>query len=209
MAAYKAVFWKALVVGKRSCYPDYDSGVAQERKNGIYCGSLWGIVGASGTPVRAGVPSLKNGLEHMFLGQFTHTIDDKGRLTIPVRFREALSSGAYITQGFERNLMVYTTQSFEKLAQRANTLSTTDPEVRAVRRVIFGGATEVGLDASGRILIPPFLRNYAHLDGETTIVGTGEYFEIWNAESWENELVSVVDPDTNAQRFAAFDLSTG
>jgi MraZ protein len=145
----------------------------------------------------------------MFLGQFTHTVDTKGRLTIPVRFREALSSGAYITQGFERNLMVYTTQSFEKLAQRANTLSTTDPEVRAVRRVIFGGATEVDIDSSGRILIPPFLRNYAHLDGETTIVGTGEYFEIWNAESWENELVSVVDPDANAQRFAAFDLSTG
>lgn len=145
----------------------------------------------------------------MFLGQFTHTIDAKGRLTIPVRFRTALASDAFVTQGFERNLMVYTTDSFQALARKANTLSTTNPEARAVRRVIFGGATEVSLDSSGRILIPPFLREYAQLDGETTIVGAGEYFEIWNAEKWAEVLQSVTDPDTNAQRFAAFDLSTG
>jgi MraZ protein len=79
----------------------------------------------------------------MFLGQYTHNIDSKGRLTIPVRFRAALASGAFVTQGFERNLMVYTTESFTRLAQRATTLTTTDPEARAVRRVIFGGATEI------------------------------------------------------------------
>lgn len=145
----------------------------------------------------------------MFLGQFTHTIDAKSRLIIPVRFRAALASDAYVTQGFERNLMVYTTESFQALARQANTLSTTNPEARAVRRVIFGGATEVSLDASGRILIPPFLREYAKLEGETTIVGAGEYFEIWNAELWAEVLVTVTDPETNAQRFTAFDLSTG
>jgi len=79
----------------------------------------------------------------MFLGQYTHNLDAKGRLTIPARFREALASGAYVTQGFERNLMVYTMESFERLAKRASTLTATDPEARAVRRVIFGGATEV------------------------------------------------------------------
>jgi MraZ protein len=145
----------------------------------------------------------------MFLGQYTHTVDTKGRLTIPVRFRAALSSGAFVTQGFERNLMVYTTESFQRLAQRANLLSTTDPEARAVRRVLFGGATEVSLDSSGRILIPPFLRQYAQLDGETTLVGTGEYFEIWNVQAWEKELANVANPDANAERFAAFDLSAG
>jgi len=145
----------------------------------------------------------------MFLGQFIHNIDAKSRLTIPVRFRAALSSGAYVTQGFERNLIVYTTKSFNLLAQRATKLSNTDPEARAVRRVIFGRATEVSLDGSGRILIPPFLRQYALLDGETTIVGAGEYFEIWNAEAWDKELETVSDPETNAQRFTAFDLSAG
>jgi len=145
----------------------------------------------------------------MFLSQFTYHIDTKGRLTIPVRYRAALSSGAYITQGFERNLIVYTTESFNVLAQRATKLSSTNPEARAVRRLIFGRATEVTLDGSGRILIPPFLREYALLDGETTIVGAGEYFEIWSADAWDTELTSVADPDTNARRFADFDLSAG
>ncbi len=145
----------------------------------------------------------------MFLGQYSHSVDAKGRLTIPVRFRSALASGAFVTQGFDRNLIVYTTDSFDRLAQRAAQLSATDPEARAVRRVIFGGATEVELDAVGRILIPPFLREYAGLDGETTVVGAGEYFEIWRAEAWDAELVAVTDPDTNARRFTQFNLSAG
>jgi MraZ protein len=145
----------------------------------------------------------------MFLGQYTHNIDAKGRLTIPVRFRAALASGAFVTQGFERNLMVYTTESFNRLAERATTLTTTDPEARAVRRVIFGGATEVQLDSAGRILIPPFLRDYARLDGETTIVGAGEYFELWHTDAWQTELAGVTDPDVNAGRFINFDLSAG
>lgn len=145
----------------------------------------------------------------MFLGQYSHTIDSKGRLTIPVRFREALESGAYVIQGFERNLLVYTTESFQRLAQKASTLSTTNPEARAVKRVIFGGASEVQLDSSGRILLPPFLREYAHLDADTTIVGAGEYFELWSSTAWDQVLTEVTDPDTNAQRFKEFDLSTG
>ncbi|HEY42757.1 MAG TPA: division/cell wall cluster transcriptional repressor MraZ [Anaerolineae bacterium] len=145
----------------------------------------------------------------MFLGQFAYHIDSKGRLTIPVRFRAALSSGAFITQGYERNLIVYTTESFHVLAQRATKLSTTNPEARAVRRLIFGRATEISLDGSGRILIPPFLREYALLDGETIVVGAGEYFEIWTADAWDKELGSVADPDTNTRRFVDFDLSAG
>jgi MraZ protein len=145
----------------------------------------------------------------VFLGQFRHSVDTKGRLTIPARFREDLASGAFVTQGFERNLLVYTTDSFGRLAQKAGLLSATNAEARAVRRVIFGGATEVSLDNVGRILLPPFLREYARLEGDTTIVGAGEYFEIWNAEAWQKELVAVTDPETNAKRFEAFDLSVG
>lgn len=145
----------------------------------------------------------------MFLGQFVHSVDAKGRITVPVRFRSALSSGAYLTQGFERNLMVYTTDSFSRLAEKAKTLTTTDPEARAIRRVIFGGAADVELDSQGRILVPPFLRDYAQLEDEAAIVGAGEYFEIWNAESWQGELDSVTDPEVNARRFTTFDLSSG
>jgi MraZ protein len=145
----------------------------------------------------------------MFLGQYKYTTDSKGRLTIPVRYRAALASGAYITQGFERNLMVYTSESFQGMAKKASSLTSTDPEARAVRRVIFGGATEVSMDSNGRVLLPPFLREYAGIDGEAYIIGAGEYFEIWRAADWETELGSVTDPDANAKRFVDFDLSTG
>ncbi len=145
----------------------------------------------------------------MFLGQFAHNVDAKGRLTVPVRFRASLAAGAFVTQGFERNLMVYTTDSFERLAKRANVLSSTDPEARAVRRMIFGGATEVSLDSVGRILIPPFLREFAELKEEVTVVGVGEYFEIWSTQAWLKELASVTDAESNSRRFAAFDLSAG
>ena len=145
----------------------------------------------------------------MFLGQFKYITDTKGRLTIPVRFRAALASGAYLIQGFERNLIVHTSDNFQGLARKASGLSSTQPEARAVRRVIFGGATDVALDSAGRINIPSFLRDYAGLDGEVYLVGAGEYFEIWRAEEWEKQLRSVTDPEANAQRFADFDLSTG
>jgi MraZ protein len=145
----------------------------------------------------------------MFLGQFTHSIDAKGRLTIPVRFRTALSSGAFLTQGYERNLIVYTTDSFQRLAQRATTLTTTNPEARAVRRLIFGRATDVTLDNVGRILVPPFLREYAGLDSEAIVVGAGEYFEIWSPDGWTQELASVTNPEANMNRFTDFDLSAG
>ncbi|HMK09354.1 MAG TPA: division/cell wall cluster transcriptional repressor MraZ [Anaerolineales bacterium] len=145
----------------------------------------------------------------MFLGQFEHSIDAKGRLTIPVRFRPQLATGAFVTQGFDRNLVVYTTESFERLAARANLLTTTDPEARAVRRVLFGGATDVSLDSVGRILLPEFLRQYAGIEAETVLVGAGEYFEIWSASVWAGERRSVADPESNAKRFTAFDISAG
>jgi MraZ protein len=145
----------------------------------------------------------------MFLGQSKYTTDSKGRLTIPVRFRAALASGAFVTQGFDRNLMVYTSESFDKVSQKAAALSATDPGAREVKRVIFGRAGEVSLDSSGRILLPDFLREYAGIDGEAVIVGAGEYFEIWQAERWLKQEQSVTDSEANAQRFSDYDLSTG
>ncbi len=145
----------------------------------------------------------------MFIGQYHHTIDTKGRLTIPVRFRADLSSGAYITQGFERNLVVYTMENFRSLAKRATALSNTNPEVRAMNRLLFGVAAEVELDASGRILIPDFLREYAKLDDSAAIIGAGDYLEIWNETDWESQSAELMDPESNAKRFIDFDLSTG
>ncbi len=169
-------------------------------------GNMWEIVGRRPP---SGVHAFIKRLEHMFLGQYSFSIDEKGRLTIPARFRAALASGAYVTQGFERNLLVYTTTSFEHIAAQTNSLSTTNAEARDVRRVIFGRASDVSLDSAGRILIPAFLREYAGLDSEAEIVGAGVYFEIWSPKNWAEVLVSVTDADKNAQRFSDFDLSVG
>lgn len=145
----------------------------------------------------------------MFLGQYAYNIDTKGRLTIPVRFRAALADGAFIVQGFDRNLLVFTTEGYQRLAKQASIPSMTDQEARAMRRVVFGRASEIGLDSAGRILIPPFLREWAGMDSEVTIIGTGDYFEIWNSVDWGKELDSVTDPEVNTKRFEAFDLSSG
>ncbi|NIM94473.1 MAG: division/cell wall cluster transcriptional repressor MraZ [Anaerolineales bacterium] len=145
----------------------------------------------------------------MFLGQYMHSLDTKGRLTVPVRFRAALASGAYIVQGFERNLSVYTTESYSRLSEKASSHSYTNPEVRALLRMVYGRSSEVHLDSTGRILIPSFLREWAVLEDEAAIVGVGDHFEIWNSENWDDFLTSITDPEINAQRFSEFDLSTG
>lgn len=173
---------------------------------------MWAIVGGSGElweASQSGLPALKPTSERMFLGQYKYTTDDKGRLTIPVRFRTALASGAYVQQGYERNLIVYPADVFESISRKASNISTTSQQGRAVRRFVFGSATEVQLDSNGRILLQDFLRQYAGLEGEAYVVGAGEYFEIWNVEAWERERATITDPESNVKRFEDFDLSTG
>ncbi len=144
----------------------------------------------------------------MFLGQYTHSIDDKGRLTVPARYRESLADGAYISQGFERNLMVLTASAYEQISERVNQMSMTDPTTRQLRRLIFATADLVELDKAGRIRIPQFLREVAGLEGETMIVGVGDYFEIWSPLAWEPQADILQDADSNTQRFATLDLSS-
>ncbi|HEY5574716.1 MAG TPA: division/cell wall cluster transcriptional repressor MraZ [Anaerolineales bacterium] len=146
----------------------------------------------------------------MFLGQYQHNIDSKGRLTIPARFRELLvAEGAYVTQGFDKNLMVLTVPSFNQIYQRVNRMSMTDPMARLLKRLIFSGADRVDVDKVGRILIQQFLREAASLDTEAVIVGVGDYFEIWSPTIWEEQLTQLKDVEANAQRFMTLELSPG
>ncbi len=143
----------------------------------------------------------------MFMGEYTHAIDDKGRLTIPARFREALAQGAVVTRGFEKYLLVYTAEAFANLTARARTLTPTDPNHRLLLRLAFSGAGEAEPDKQGRILVPPFLRDYAELTGECVIVGVGEYIEVWSRAGWDAQLQVINDPALNAQRFAGMNLA--
>lgn len=145
----------------------------------------------------------------MFLGQYSHSLDDKGRLTVPAKFRELLIGGAFITQGFEENLMVLTPPAFQKISQRVNAMSITDPTARILRRLIFAGADRVDIDSAGRIRIPQFLLEFAGLHNEIMIVGVGDYFELWSPDSWNRQAAELSRTDENAQRFSALDISSG
>lgn len=142
----------------------------------------------------------------MFLGRYEHTIDEKGRITIPVRFRELLAYGAYVTQGFDHNLMVLPSPSFEKMYAHFDQMSMTDPTARQLRRYLFSNAAQVEFDRAGRMLLPQFLRDLAGLESAAILVGVGEYFEIWSPQLWAQQNELLQDTEANTQRFAALSL---
>ena len=142
----------------------------------------------------------------MFLGQYEHTIDEKGRLTIPSRYRELLDGGAYITLGFDKNLMVLTAASFGGVSDSIRSTSVTDLDARALKRWIFANANWVEVDRAGRILIPQYLRAKAELEGAAVVVGAGDYFEIWSPAVWEAHNSQTQNTETTARRFSAFNV---
>lgn len=172
----------------------------------LYCGYKWNKVGDRGAPARVRRSVYLEQVEQMFLGRYEHAIDEKGRLTIPVRYRELLANGAYVTQGFDRNLMVLDAPSFEKIYEHVNQMSMTDPIARQLKRFIFSSAERVDIDRTGRMLLPQFLREAAMLDGAAIIVGVGDYFEIWSPQHWAQQNELLQDSDANTQRFAALSL---
>ena len=142
----------------------------------------------------------------MFLGQYRHNLDSKGRVIIPARFRGLLDEAVYLTQGFDHNLRLLPESAFQVIYQRVTSMSTTDPAARQLRRLIFSSAQKVDLDGNGRILIPQYLREVAGLVDEVIIVGVGEAIEIWSPKAWESENDSLQDTEANTQRFAALEV---
>ena len=143
----------------------------------------------------------------MFLGQYQHNLDEKGRLMIPVRYRELLAAGAFIMQGFDRCLMVMTDSHFQEVYERINAMNMADPNARLLRRLILSTAYPVEIDKVGRILVPQMLRQVNALDGEAIVAGQGDYFEVWNPLEWNEQVNQLQDIEMNNQRFATLDLS--
>ncbi len=121
----------------------------------------------------------------MFLGEYTHSIDNKGRLTVPAKFRGELAAGLVVTRGFDANLMVFTLAGWQELADKIAEKPLTDPSTRAFRRRVFSGAIDLEPDRQGRILLPANLRHFAKLENEAVIIGMYSYLEIWNVDAWE------------------------
>ena len=147
----------------------------------------------------------------MFLGNFQHNLDDKGRLMIPARFRELLEGGAYITQGFDKCLMVLTEDYFKQVYERIEAMNLADPTARLLRRLILSNAYPVEVDKVGRILVPQNLRAFLGIategSGELTVAGQGEYFEVWTPALWNEQMAELQKTEANNARFSTLDLS--
>ncbi len=122
----------------------------------------------------------------MFIGEFQHSIDSKGRIAIPAKFRTKIAGGAIITRGLDQCLFVFTNRDWETLAQKLISLPLAQANSRAFVRLMLSGATDVGLDSQGRILIPDYLRKYAALDKTAKIIGVYNRVEIWDEKTWES-----------------------
>jgi MraZ protein len=123
----------------------------------------------------------------LFLGKHDYSMDERGRVPMPPRFREALMQGIILTRGTpDRCIRAFPQDAFEAQAALFTASPVTMREGRISRRSYFGNAYPAELDKQGRVLIPPVLRQYAELDGQVIVLGTGEGFEIWSATDFES-----------------------
>lgn len=120
-----------------------------------------------------------------FIGEYKHSVDEKGRLALPVKFRSALSQAAIITRGLDHCLYVFTSTEWEVMAQKIKALPMTQANARAFQRLMLAGAMEVELDSQGRVLLPDYLRTYAGIKKQAVIAGVYNRMEIWDETAWE------------------------
>jgi len=127
---------------------------------------------------------------------------------IPARYRDLLAAGAFITQGFDKCLMVMTDAYFKEVYERINNMNMADASARMLRRLILSNAYPVEVDKVGRILVPQNLREFLGIaSGELAVTGQGEYFEVWTPADWKTQMDKLQDVEANQQRFATLDLS--
>lgn len=129
----------------------------------------------------------------MLMGEYHHTLDEKGRIIIPSKFREELRESFIITRGIEHCLYAYKLETFEKIVNRLEQIPFTKKDARCFTRFFLSGATNVEYDKQGRVNIPEPLINYANLTKECIIIGSGERLEIWSKECWDNFFNSTKD----------------
>jgi MraZ protein len=123
----------------------------------------------------------------LFLGEFDHAIDDKSRLAIPARFRPQLEDGLVMTRGVERCLVIYDPDAWRAVSDRVRTLNAWQEDARRMQRHFFSGAVTAQPDKLGRVVIPQFLRTYAQLEDEVTVVGVADRVEVWSRSEWQRQ----------------------
>jgi MraZ protein len=128
----------------------------------------------------------------MLLGEYEHTLDDKNRLTLPAKFRQAFGEGVVVTRGLDGCLYAFRRADWARLVEsRLSTLDSLRPEGRRLQRHFFSGAAEAELDKQGRVMIPPSLLEHAKLGKEVVVAGVNDRLEIWDRAAWRKELAEV------------------
>lgn len=120
----------------------------------------------------------------MFIGQYSHTLDEKGRLSVPSKFRALLAEGLVITRGLDRSLFLYPKREWEQLAQKLAALPLGKSDTRAFARLMLAGAMEADVDSAGRIVVPLYLREYANLSKRVVVTGLYDRVEVWDEDTW-------------------------
>ncbi len=139
----------------------------------------------------------------LFIGEYQHTVDPKGRVILPAKFREALGENFVVTKGLDNCLFVYPKEEWQNLEHKLRSLPLSSKDARAFIRFFFAGAAECEGDKQGRILIPSNLREYAHLDKEIVVIGVSTRVEIWDKDAWdEYNSASNLDQDSIVERMA-------
>ena len=140
----------------------------------------------------------------MFMSEYNHTIDTKGRLIVPSKFRDQLGDEFVVTKGMDGCLFVYANEDWSAFEQKLTSLPLINKEARKFARFFLAGAAQVEVDKQGRILLPSNLRDFAGLEKDVVLVGVGSRIEIWSKENWED-----MDADSNMDDIAATMESLG
>ncbi len=140
----------------------------------------------------------------MLIGEYIHTIDEKNRLSFPMRFRKEMGKKVVVTRGLDRCLFVFTEKEWKSIAEKLASSSMLQSDARSFNRYLLGGAVEVGVDSAGRILLPDFLKDRAGLSGKVAVVGVHTRVELWDETVWKTYKQKVEkDADSLAERLGA------
>lgn len=121
----------------------------------------------------------------MFLGEYQHTLDAKGRVSLPAKFRLQMTGKVVVAKGIDKNLYVYEADEYEKFVNELTSRNEFNAKMRQLRAFFTGGASETDLDSAGRISIPSTLRDHAGLGKDVSVVGNGTRIEIWDTAAWQ------------------------
>ncbi len=120
----------------------------------------------------------------MLIGEYIHTLDEKNRMSLPAKFRSELGKKVVLAPGLDKSIFMFTVKEWEKIASRLGENSMLQADNRSFNRFMFGGAVEVDVDGSGRILVPDFLKDRANLKKTVAVIGVQNRVEIWNEKIW-------------------------